>query len=338
MFKRAVTVGALLLLQAAVLCRAQDATNECDVVRALLRERAFAFDVSRADSAALAALLHAVDPRARLLTADEAHRLEQAQAGLAEGGACATGAVSAATNPVPLSVLADLERWPEELAYLQVRSLCPGGGAELAIHLQALAANGLHGLILDLRNAEGTDLASVAAAAGPVRCPGRPLFSVQDRQGQTLESSRAAEAQPLDAVVMVLIDRTTRDAAELLAGVLKGAPGVMLIGDRTAGDALVRELIALPDGRRLLVGTRQAVLADGSSYAGTGIVPDIAVEPWAPPRESDLSGQPAANNRAASAKTLRDLDLARRVADDPPLRRATDLLLGLKALGMYDGR
>ena len=50
----------------------------------------------------------------------------------------------------------------------------------------------------------------------------------------------------------VLVDRTTRGAGEWIAAALQDSDSAVIIGESTAGDALVETAVALPDGRNAL--------------------------------------------------------------------------------------
>jgi len=132
----------------------------------------------------------------------------------------------------------------------------------------------------------------------------------------------------------VLVDAQTSGAAEALAAMLVGGGrGVMLIGAATRGDPAVRELVPLPDGGTAYLATRRLVAADGSVYAGReGIQPAIRAggQPSAPDYEPPkVPGQPAPSDEEKESLRLRQ-----RVKDDPALRRAVDVLLGLRALNL----
>ena len=109
----------------------------------------------------------------------------------------------------------------------------------------------------------------------------------------------------------------------------------MIIGRETAGDPLIREPVQLSTGRHALLAKRQITTAAGTVYAGAGgVAPDVAItaaaldetvyEPDAPV----LRKGKTLSDEEKEDKALRD-----RTRNDTYLRRATDVLLGLKALG-----
>lgn len=292
-----------------------------DALTAFLDTNGIPYDRVRTLSAAVDGALRSIDPGARVLSA------EGVQALLARGEPV-YGAEPAGVDATNRPTLDAVELWPEGLAYLKVNALRSGSGAELLAHLGALTDRA--GVILDLRGADGGDLDAAAALASPFRCPGDPLFVLHDVRNRDPVTYAATAVPPFRAALMVLTDRDTCGAAEALAACCRGVPGVMLIGTATRGDARVRELLPMPDGDFLYLATRRVAPVDRPSYETVGVTPDITVTVFEP--GAALAGELPLHNRTPSAKTVRDRELMLRVNHDAVLRRATDILLGLKAI------
>jgi hypothetical protein len=98
----------------------------------------------------------------------------------------------------------------------------------------------------------------------------------------------------------------------------------------------LRESLVLPDGRTAWIASRKwgLLLEDAAGFAG--VRPDIDVKPGVG-RSSGLDEKEhkIKSDRVASRKSEADRDLMRRIDGDAALQRATDLLLGLQALGGY---
>jgi hypothetical protein len=294
------------------------ALDGVDRALAVLEARGVAVSVTNAERVALEAVLRSVDPGARLCSPVDAEALRTEAAGpAAEAGGT--------------SSVAMVEPWPEAITYIKVRGLFAGGGHELAGHVRALA--GCSGVILDFRGADGADLPSVVELASPCYAAGDPLFDVVDSRGRPESRHVAAEAAPYPVSLMVLTDRDTARAAETLAALWRGRRGIMVLGAPTRGDAGIRELLPLADGWALYVATGRVAPGNGPGYQGRGVTPDVVVREGQA-ADAVFSGalSPA---RPLSVKSEQDRELAMRVDGDAVLRRATDILLGLKALGGY---
>ncbi len=224
------------------------------------------------------------------------------------------------------------EALPFDLAYLRVNRLHPGTGAAIAEAITRWADEKRYGIVLDLRGADGDDLDSVKAVAELFAQPGSPLFTYRDKDDQDMLVNNAGDAGPLTMPVMALIDADTGGAAEVLAAVLSDSVrGAMLFGQPTRGDMLIRDIVELPDATRLYLATRRLITADGTTYVGIkGVRPDVIV---ARADEDTTVYKPVRSSRTEVLdEEIEQEKLYHRARGDATLRRAIDVLLGLKAL------
>ncbi len=253
---------------------------------------------------------------------------------LQRGETVLTTSVDRVTRDLPLTAAA--ESWPSDLFYMRLNGLYADREDEdPAAALREGAAQAEAGVILDLRGADGVDLDRAAELAGCFADPHGFLFAFRDRAGQDLAVYHAPEdARRLEVPAMVLIDRHTSGAAEVLAAALKNSlRGAMLIGTVTAGDMEVRRPLELDAGRVAYLAVRRLDLADGSSFTGhTGIRPNIQITRLRTPPPPAGGNEEEPDPDTLLPEEREDRQLARRVAGDPALRRAADILLGLNAL------
>ncbi len=230
------------------------------------------------------------------------------------------------------------ETWPQGVGYLAVNGLFTNSGAVIAAQVSAWRdTSSVAGVILDLRGAGGTDMESVAAVGSLFARAGDTLLTLQDGRGQPVAIYKAEALQPLAKPVMVLVDRDTRGAAEALAALLQGTRGAMVIGEPTRGDGRVREVIPLADGRVLYLATRRVALSRAPDYHGTGVEPQVRVadvEPTAPAADDAQETETPDLFSESSDQERQDRALNQRIGADAVLRRAADILLGLKALNI----
>jgi C-terminal processing protease CtpA/Prc len=301
---RLLALIAVAALAAAV--RAPSAT-ETEVYR-VLAERGIPVETGTVSRAAVEGMLSAIDPGGRLLSPAE-------------------------TNEARGLSIEKAETWPGDIAYLRLAGLGDPAASNVVRQLDTWSSRRLLGLVVDLRDAGGHSLSALDEVAGRLVRGDPELYAVTDWRSRVLETHRAAAATNALAgrvPVVVLVGGQTRHASELLAAVLKGREGVMLLGSKTEGDARVRQRIPLSDGESLFLAVGRALPAAGPEYDAVGVSPDIAVGPGAastpaPPEKTAL-GEPL------SARAAADRERALRVGDDAVLGRAVDILLGLQAV------
>lgn len=236
--------------------------------------------------------------------------------------------------PVQLPAIEVIEFFPEELVYVMLNGLFEHSGDELTALMKQWKAQRKFGLIVDLRNAAGRDAESVSTLANALAAPHTRLYGFQDKRGEWIQEVTSDDTERLALPVMILVNENTSEASELLTAVCKNAvKGCMVLGTETAGAPMLREMVPLSDGSIMYLATRILVAGDKGRYDGRrGIQPDIAVsdnwhsETYEPDPESSTLDEEKED------KVLRD-----RLRGDGPLSRATDLLLGLKALNIQPG-
>jgi hypothetical protein len=307
-----------------------------DELIGILATNGIAFDAPGVQSNAVEAVLRAIDPHACILSAEEADRQARENAGFEDPvmGLAPTAGVVAASAPRRRDAVRPLEYLPRHIAYLKVNGLFENSGGALTDPLLAAATGKVMGVILDLRDAAGSDLDAVVATLSLLYPAGDIAFTLRDNRDQEVTRYAANPAPVFSLPLMVLVNARTADAAELLAAGLKNARGVLVIGAATRGDAALRRAFPLADGRRLRIAVGRLVPARGSDYHGHGVTPDLALA-------ERLAGEaPAAEppmntgGKPLSPEALEDQKLLDRIAVDAALRRAADILIGLQALGV----
>lgn len=248
----------------------------------------------------------------------------------------------AAPRPVRLKraalqmpVTGNSETWPQQIGYLKVNGIYEGSGGQIATQFREWAGTNCFGVILDLRGANGVNLEATAEVAGLFAPNGATLFTVLDGHNGTVAVYQSKAEKPLGKPVMVLTDRDTRGAAEALAAALQNCRGAMLVGAPTRGDDGIREPIALADGRLLYIATRRIDPGKGLSYRDEGVKPSVIVAQSGEAK----TGEPEVEEDTGffsgfSDKEKDDRALINRIGQDATLRRAADIILGLKALNL----
>ena len=160
----------------------------------------------------------------------------------------------------------------DEIGLIAISTFTERTPQELEEALQELAD--CRGLILDLRHSPGGLLKTAAEMAGCFLEEG--VVCYEQRRAQLIAHHVVRRGVTTDLPLVVLIDKDTISAAEVLAAALKEHGRATLVGEPTGGKRIVQRIYHLSDGSALYV-TEAVWLAPVSREAGR-VVPDIEVQ------------------------------------------------------------
>ncbi len=121
--------------------------------------------------------------------------------------------------------------------------------------------DGMNGLIIDLRGNPGGYLDEALMLSDLFLTPGQKLASTRSRtpgtSGDPTEESWTDRVPPRipDVPMVVLVDRFSASASEILAGALQDHDRALVVGQRSFGKGLVQTVMPLPHGRQLRITT-----------------------------------------------------------------------------------
>jgi carboxyl-terminal processing protease len=164
----------------------------------------------------------------------------------------------------------------EGIGDIQVDALTKGKSQEIAGKIKEAQKAGAKRLILDLRNcAEGEEAEGVAVAN---------LFlnhgTIAYLQGQKYPKE-AFNADPAKAITtlptVVLVNKGTAGAAEIVAAALMENARADVVGDKTFGDGSVQKTIDLPDGSAIILSIAKYYSPRGKAIQDTAVTPNVLV-------------------------------------------------------------
>jgi carboxyl-terminal processing protease len=208
---------------------------------------------------------------------------------------------------------------PDILA-LRLPSLDPGRADEIRSRLVDAEKQGIHKVVLDLRNC-GRGPVSEAISVAKLFVPSGTLSTLR---GQTV-STQVFSAEPGKVVwkgpVSLLIDPTTSGAAEVLASAMVANHRGDVVGERTFGLASEQKLITLDDGAALFLTVANYYNADGKSILEEGVLPSEVVRATA--EDDSDSGDDDSGSADAQKEPVPPRPLT---PEDPIFRKALELL------------
>lgn len=138
-------------------------------------------------------------------------------------------------------------------------------------------AAGDAGLIMDLRNDPGGFLEAAIDIAG-AWAERRVVVRERTNDGRIVEHRTSGLARLQTLPTVVLVNRGTASAAEIVAGALQDYRFATVVGEQTFGKGTVQHLTSLRDGSAVKLTIAEWLTPSGRSIEGGGITPDIIVE------------------------------------------------------------
>ena len=179
----------------------------------------------------------------------------------------------------------------KRLGYARLAVFSEGAHGALRGAVRRLQRKGAEGLALDLRSNGGGLLEEAVLTASVFLPEGKTVVSTDSRtQGRAVYETKGGNLPALP--IVVLIDRNTASAAEILTAALADEAGAKVVGTRSFGKGVFQQEIDLSNGGALKLTVGEYFTPDGTNLAGKGIQPDV------PARDKPGTGQDEAVERA----------------------------------------
>ncbi len=146
-----------------------------------------------------------------------------------------------------------LLREDPRIGYVRIRMFGDKTAAELAAAVAELSKQPLAGLIIDVRDDAGGSLDAAVQICDLFLRAGRPIVTTRDRDELVRDQFVSTGAgQYVDLPLVVLVDRNSASASEIVAACLQDYDRATVIGERSYGKGTVQRLIEIESGRSLL--------------------------------------------------------------------------------------
>ena len=164
----------------------------------------------------------------------------------------------------------------EGTGYLQLTEFDTVSITQLEKAVDDLKAQGMTGLILDLRDNPGGLLTSVVNIADDFLGKSDILY-IDDKQGNRSTYS-AEDGAVWDGPMVVLINENSASASEVLSGALQDNNRAIVVGEQSFGKGIVQTFFTLNDGSGIKLTTAHYSTPGGRDIHGVGITPDLGAE------------------------------------------------------------
>ncbi len=143
-------------------------------------------------------------------------------------------------------------------------------------YMQGYHEGPLKGIVLDLRNNPGGVLVPAVTMADGF-LDGGLIVTTRGRAENQLEYI-AEPGQWLDGLPMVvLVNRSSASASEVLAGALQDHGRALIVGEKTFGKGSVQSVLNLRNGSGIRLTTSRYYTPNGRSIQAEGILPDVEI-------------------------------------------------------------
>jgi len=155
-----------------------------------------------------------------------------------------------------------------------------GGGAHAEVYegIRKVTRRGAKGLVLDLRG-NGGGLVTEAQLVASGFLKDGPIVTTRGRN--VAERTLKATGDPLAPRVplVVLVDKNTASASEIVAGALQDRGRAKVVGTKTFGKGVFQEVVKLSNGGALDITAGQYFTPSGKNLGGKGVKTGAGVKP-----------------------------------------------------------
>lgn len=215
----------------------------------------------------------------------------------------------------------------DKIGYLRITQFGDKTGDELEAAIQKLKAQGMKGLILDLRWNPGGLLDEAVKVCQKFLPRGQLVVTTEGRDARENSVRRAAGSgdELVGVPVVVLANLGSASASEIVTGCLQDLHRAVVLGEKTFGKGSVQSIFPLDDGSALKLTVAKYYTPSHKVIHQQGITPDIFV-----PMTDEEQAALLIKRAPGGLESLNDAD-RQRVENyhDVQLDRAEDLLKGL---------
>lgn len=152
----------------------------------------------------------------------------------------------------------------ETTGYIRLRDFSETTDRDLGLALDELTGQGMKQLLLDLRDNPGGPLDQAIKVSDRFLPRGDMVVYTRGRTRNSDQDYRAQQEAAMDDLpVVVLVNRNSASAAEIVSGALQDHDRGLIVGERTFGKALVQSIYRISEGAGLALTTARYYTPSG---------------------------------------------------------------------------
>ncbi len=170
----------------------------------------------------------------------------------------------------------EYEMLENNVGYIQITEFAEPTEAQFMEAVNALQAQGMQAMIVDLRDNPGGYLSAVTEILDDILPEGITVYT-EDKYGKR-QNYTSDDEHRIDIPMAVLINENSASAAEIFAGAIKDYDYGTLIGTKSFGKGIVQTVKQLKDGSAIKLTTAKYYTPNGNYIHEVGIEPDVELE------------------------------------------------------------
>lgn len=170
----------------------------------------------------------------------------------------------------------EYEMLDNNIGYVQVSGFDEPTSGQFKEAIKDLQAQGMKGLVIDLRDNGGGLLTTVVDMLDYILPEGMIVYT-EDKYGNK-EEYRGTDADVLDMPMTVLINGNSASASEIFAAAIQDYEAATLVGTISFGKGIVQSILPLTDGSAVKITIARYFTPKGVCIHGIGVTPDVEVE------------------------------------------------------------
>lgn len=175
------------------------------------------------------------------------------------------------TNPITTEILEG------NIGYVKVPSFDDETADHFKEKVDGIIKEGAKSLIIDLRNNGGGILDESTKIADFFLEKGKTIITTKDNK-DSQDVTKSKQDPIFDLPIVILSNKNTASASEILIGALKDNGRAKIIGKKTYGKGVIQTVITLADGSGVKITTSEYYTPSGEAINKVGIKPDIEIE------------------------------------------------------------
>lgn len=160
-----------------------------------------------------------------------------------------------------------------KIGYIYISVFASNTADQFKAAVESLEKQGMDSLIIDVRYNTGGHLTSAVEILSYLLSSDKVIYQIESKGITTKYYSKGSETKTYP--IVVLQNKSSASASELLSAALKEEYGATIIGEVSYGKGTVQELVTLTDGTQYKFTTKKWLTPKGNWINGVGVSVDI---------------------------------------------------------------